>query len=389
MAMSVRPADDAYRARHRRASSADAELALADLRVDDVASASLAALPDDLWRRICAFARPATCARSLVVAAGRSESLQHALRAEVAQTEKRLFGMTRREGLQIVVNDRERYFSLAYPNEELPKVSGLGESFHFALSCAPDLATVDADAPLRLAQAFLACGVDPDYQGESVFGEYGGKTALMLLPDLAMEGYDAEPLALLLIKCGADIHATCYDGCSPLAYSFVSLRWTLSRWGSSFGPPVERRLVSCCVSMVFLLLSESLAATCRSLRAHRRLHRDPEATFEVVRASIRKQENNYMWRQGGSFPQNLRRFCEVTELFVSFLRTGGDEFDSNVLELHCWMRVLMEVGLDHEALPEFLPQPDGIEPDFVDFKQVTMMPLVQARIRERLRKLVE
>ena len=90
--MSVRPADDAYRARHRRASSADAERALADLRVDDVASASLAALPDDLWRRICAFARPAS-AHELIVAAGSSTSLRHALEAEVAQTERDVFGI--------------------------------------------------------------------------------------------------------------------------------------------------------------------------------------------------------------------------------------------------------------------------------------------------------
>ena len=52
MATFVRPAD-AYRARHR-ASPGDAERALAELSLRDegVASASLAGLPDDLWRRI-------------------------------------------------------------------------------------------------------------------------------------------------------------------------------------------------------------------------------------------------------------------------------------------------------------------------------------------------
>ena len=88
----LRPAD-AYRARHRspadayRAKYRDAgsvQSALAGLRVDGVASASLAGLPDDLWRQICAFGQPATCGCALVVAAGRSASLQHALRAEVA-----------------------------------------------------------------------------------------------------------------------------------------------------------------------------------------------------------------------------------------------------------------------------------------------------------------
>ena len=92
MATFVRPAD-AYRARHR-APPGDAERALADLSLRDegVASASLAGLPDDLWRRICAFVRPAS-AHELIVAAGSSASLRHALCAEVAQTERSLFGI--------------------------------------------------------------------------------------------------------------------------------------------------------------------------------------------------------------------------------------------------------------------------------------------------------
>ena len=112
----MRPAD-AYRARHRRTSPADAyrakyldagsiQSALADLRVEDdgVARASLGGLPDDLWRRICAFARPATCARALVVAAGSSASLRHALQAEVEQMERSLFGMTRGEAEQLLTS---------------------------------------------------------------------------------------------------------------------------------------------------------------------------------------------------------------------------------------------------------------------------------------------
>ncbi len=57
MATFVRPAD-AYRARHR-APPGDAERALADLSLRDegVASAPLGGLPDDLWRRICAYGR--------------------------------------------------------------------------------------------------------------------------------------------------------------------------------------------------------------------------------------------------------------------------------------------------------------------------------------------
>ena len=101
MATFVRPAD-AYRARHR-ASPGDAERALAELSLRDegVASASLGGLPDDLWRRICAFVRPAS-AHELIVAAGSSASLRHALQAEVEQTERDLFGMTRGEAEQIL-----------------------------------------------------------------------------------------------------------------------------------------------------------------------------------------------------------------------------------------------------------------------------------------------
>ena len=74
------------------------------LRVDGVASASLSGLPDDLWRRICAFARPAS-AHELIVAAGSSTSLRHALQAEVEQTERLVFGMTRGEAEQILTSE--------------------------------------------------------------------------------------------------------------------------------------------------------------------------------------------------------------------------------------------------------------------------------------------
>ena len=59
--------------------------------------ASLASMPEELWRRIAAYLRPATTARAFVVASGRSSSLQKALRAEIEQTERALFGMTRDE----------------------------------------------------------------------------------------------------------------------------------------------------------------------------------------------------------------------------------------------------------------------------------------------------
>ena len=65
--------------------------------------ASLASMPEELWRRIAAYLRPATTARAFVVASGRSSSLQKALRAEIEQTERALFGITRREAEHVLV----------------------------------------------------------------------------------------------------------------------------------------------------------------------------------------------------------------------------------------------------------------------------------------------
>ena len=58
--------------------------------------ASLASMPEELSRKIASYLRPATTARAFVVASGRSTSLQRALRAEIEQTERELFGATRR-----------------------------------------------------------------------------------------------------------------------------------------------------------------------------------------------------------------------------------------------------------------------------------------------------
>ena len=64
--------------------------------------ASLASMPEELWRKIAAYLRPATTARAFVVASG-SSSLQKALRAEIEQTERNLFGITRGEAEKMLV----------------------------------------------------------------------------------------------------------------------------------------------------------------------------------------------------------------------------------------------------------------------------------------------
>ena len=74
---------------------------LASLRLDDAPereqAASLTSMPDDLWRRIAAYVPPATTARALVVASGRSASLRGALLAEIERADVDVFGMTRRD----------------------------------------------------------------------------------------------------------------------------------------------------------------------------------------------------------------------------------------------------------------------------------------------------
>ena len=77
-------------------------LDVASLTLDD-SQPSLASMPEELWRKIGGYLTPATTARAFVVAGGRSSSLQNALRAEIEQTERAMFGMTRRDAEHALV----------------------------------------------------------------------------------------------------------------------------------------------------------------------------------------------------------------------------------------------------------------------------------------------
>ena len=78
-------------------------LDVASLTLDD-SQASLASMPEELWRKVTSYLRPATTARAFVVASG-SSSLQKALRAEIEQTERDQFGATRRGAEELLVDD--------------------------------------------------------------------------------------------------------------------------------------------------------------------------------------------------------------------------------------------------------------------------------------------
>ena len=56
--------------------------------------ATLASLPEDLWRRIAGYVAPRDSARNLLVASGRSSSLRGALLADIERTERALYGDT-------------------------------------------------------------------------------------------------------------------------------------------------------------------------------------------------------------------------------------------------------------------------------------------------------
>ena len=86
-------------------------LDVASLTLDD-SQASLASMPEELWRKVTSYLRPATTARAFVVASG-SGSLQNALRAEIEQTERAMFGMTRRDA---------EHVSTGSPDQELAGV---------------------------------------------------------------------------------------------------------------------------------------------------------------------------------------------------------------------------------------------------------------------------
>ncbi len=74
-------------------------------------------------------------------------------------------------------------------------------------------------------------------------------------------------------------------------------------------------------------------------------------------------------------------FCEITEQYLRIMSTGVVEFDCLMVELHCRMKVLTQVGLDPEAVGE----PEGGERVFANFKQVMFM--AQLLIRRTLWKL--
>ena len=304
----------------------------------------------------------------------------HILRAEIAQTEKSLFGMTRGEAEQILTSEGYLFpgssISKAFLRVLSPKQTPPSHLIPDHESAVSRHDLIDDDgATLRLARAFLAYGVDPDYARK-----LDGRTALMITPELASRGFkDAEALARLLIRCGADVHASHKDdlsvNCTPLVYAFRSLQINVPQ----LIYPTVRPSVHDCVGVTFCLLGASVEATSRSLRAHPRLYRDPGARFEVVQARILSQEENFMNRHG------RRRFCEFTAEFLRLCEITVDGSLRHSLvaaNLHYMTKVLTKIGLDREAVGE----PEGLERSFAN-QSKELMFITQDAVRSRLRKL--
>ena len=43
-------------------------------------------------------------------------------------------------------------------------------------------------------------------------------------------------------------------------------------------------------------------------------------------------------------------FCDITGRYLRLMSTGVPEFDALMIQLHCWMKVLTQVGLKREAV---------------------------------------
>ena len=140
-----------------------------------------------------------------------------------------------------------------------------------------------------------------------------------------------DKLASLLIRCGADVHATCNHGSTPLVYAFESLQINSGRPGNDTNIPFASL-----VGLTFYLLAASVAATSAD--------RDPEARFAAIQARLLSQERNFMARHG----HGLTRFCEITEdLLIVF------EYAPFLLNFHFMTKVLTTFGLDRKAVGLF------------------------------------
>ena len=64
-------------------------------------------MPEDLWRRIAGYVAPRDSARNLLVASGRSSSLRGALLADIERTERALYGLTRLETKEVLIDNAE------------------------------------------------------------------------------------------------------------------------------------------------------------------------------------------------------------------------------------------------------------------------------------------
>ena len=127
-----------------------------------------------------------------------------------------------------------------------------------------------------------------------------------------------------------------------------------------------------------------VAATNRSLRAHRELYRDPETRFDAVQAQLLSQEkvfvSRYDWYGGHE------TFCELTERYLAILTqdmmtTGVFIYHHKLipmLHLHYETKILTSIGMDRKVA--------GEQPECRADVLKEMMFMIQDHIRKMLQK---
>lgn len=312
---------------------------------------TLAAMPDELWRKIASYARPTTIRALMCVST--DASLRRVLRADTERTERTLFGMTRSEAkafLDQVVDSRQ--YESSFLDESFTKTLSFTKAFKCVFtSCAKRRS-------FEFAQAFLAYGCDPKYAA------YDG-AVLHELDSLIYRGYfDVIPIAKLLVAGGADVRTT-EPGLPPredsrhtaLDSAYATLDLLLNRWGPGDSPygarhglthmssraDLDHQAATACVNLILFLISATFEQMLPP--GHR-----SEADCKAVMYQIRTQEAEFVrHRTNINEPGWSKTFYEVTASYMEFFDEKaaageeipeGDEFTSRMLDLHTLTKAL-------------------------------------------------
>jgi hypothetical protein len=335
-------------------------LDVASLTLDD-SQASLASMPEELWRKIGSYLRPATTARAFVVAS-RSSSLQKALRAEIEQTERALFGMTRRDAYRVLVTVDEDYAgcSRSFASYKLGYV--LETSCRWSEHEETELRWGRAPCDISthyVVVALLAYGADPNAMFDEV-------PVLVLVARLVASRRpttreDTLAVTEFLLRAGANPTLTESNGMSALATCYRNLQtWYEQRdWESAVAK----------LELTKDLIVQLVVGTIK----HMRPAGSGQAELDAVYDLFKTQEAAL----GTTFFDVTARYlrfldhCGSDERFVRVLLAGGDtedidmeevlmarvqKFASSIMTLHLSTRTFR---FRHDEPPPAADEPEG------------------------------